>query len=265
MARAKAMTAPRKKRSDGGTFSFFLSLLCFLAIWELLPRLGLISGRLFPPVSEVLMRLLGDLRAGELLPHVRSSATEFAIGYLGASAVGVPLGLLLGSIPVLDVAVSPYILSLYAMPSQAWFPLLIIWFGIGRTSRIILIGFFVLFAVVLNTRAGVRGVDPSLRKVGQVFGATSGETLLKITLPSALPSIVVGLRLGVGRGVIGVFLAELVGTFQGIGFYVFRAGTEFQLDRVFAGLIVLVGLSLVVTEGVRMLEERLQHWRPRPS
>ncbi len=265
MLATKPPTPRIATRKDSATLWFILSLLGFLAVWELLPRTGLISPRLVPPPTQVLVRLLADFKSGQLLWHLRSSAAEFAVGYLAAALVGVPLGLLLGTVPWLDAAISPYIISLYAMPSQAWFPLLIIWFGIGATSRIILIGLFVLFTVVLNTRAGVRSVDRSLRKVGYVFGATPVEMLLKITLPSAIPYIVVGLRLAVGRGVIGVFLAELVGTFQGIGFYVFRAGTDFQLDRVFAGLIVLVGLSLLVTEAVRLLEKRFEHWRPRAS
>jgi len=244
--------------------SFLGSLVVVAALWQAIPQTGLVSPRLFPPISVVLGRLAADVRSGELLWHVRSSAAEFAVGYLAAGGLGVPVGLLLGTLPALDAAVSPYILSLYAMPSQAWFPLLIIWFGIGALSRITLIALFVFFAVVLNARAGVRAVDPSLRKVGAVFGATRLEALWKITLPSALPYIVVGLRLGVGRGVIGVFLAELVGTFQGIGYYVFRSGTEFQLDRVFAGLILLVGLSLLVTEAIRLVEDRVAYWRPRP-
>ncbi len=256
------MTGTSRQRADVVLW-FLGSVIVVAAVWQVIPILGLVSPRLFPPISVVLGRLVADLRSGELLLHLRSSATEFAVGYSVAAAVGVPVGLLLGMIPALDAALGLYVISIYAMPSQAWFPLLIIWFGVGLTSRVALIGIFVFFAVVLNARAGVRGVDPSLRKVGAVFGATRVETLWKITLPSSLPYLIVGLRLGVGRGVIGVFLAELVGTFQGIGYYVFRSGTEFQLDRVFAGLIVLVGFSLLVTEAIRLVEDRIAYWRPK--
>lgn len=253
----------KSRRPSEAVLWYLASLVGLLLLWEVLPRLGVVAPRLLPPFSTVLARLVTDTRSGELLWHLRSSATEFGLGYGIAAVLGVPVGLVLGSLPMVDAAMSPYILSLYAMPSQAWFPLLIIWFGIGMLSRVALIGIFVFFAVVLNARAGVRAVDPSLRKVGSVFGASDGETLWKITLPSSLPYIVVGLRLGVGRGVIGVFLAELVGTFQGVGYYVFRSGNEFQLDRVFAGLIVLVGFSLLITEGLRLVEDRLAAWTPR--
>lgn len=251
-----------RRRSGEAVLWYLASLAGVLLLWELLPRVGFVSPRLLPPVTTVLARLIGDTRSGDMLWHLGSSAREFALGYGIAAVLAVPVGLLLGSVPLLDAALSPYILSLYAMPSQAWFPLLIIWFGIGMLSRVALIAIFVFFAVVLNARAGVRAVDSSLRKVGAVFGASPSETLWKITLPSSLPYIVVGLRLGVGRGVIGVFLAELVGTFQGVGYYVFRSGNEFQLDRVFAGLIVLVGFSLLITEALRLVEDRLAPWTP---
>lgn len=251
------------QRRDDVILWFLGSLLVVAAVWQLIPTIGLVSPRLLPPLSVVLGRLVADTLSGELLVHLSSSAREFALGYTGATILAVPVGLLLGMIPTLDAALGPYLLSLYAMPSQAWFPLLIIWLGIGAVSRVALIAIFVFFAVVLNARAGVRAVDPSLRKVGAVFGATRIETLWKITLPSSLPYIIVGLRLGVGRGIIGVFLAELVGTFQGIGYYVFRSGTEFQLDRVFAGLLILVGFSLLITEAIRMVEERFAYWTVR--
>ncbi len=109
----------KRKQTDSGLQWFVLSLVGFLLVWEFIPHLGLVSPRLFPPLSVVETRMLHDFETGELLWHLRSSAAEFGIGYLVAAALGVPLRLLLGAVGWLDAAISPYILSLYAMPSQA--------------------------------------------------------------------------------------------------------------------------------------------------
>jgi NitT/TauT family transport system permease protein len=152
---------------------------------------------------------------------------------------------------------------MYATPSQAWLPLLIIVLGIGFAPKIVLVALFVFFVVVLNTISAVKNVNPTLLKVGRSFSASRSAIFTKIVLPAASPLIVTGLRLGVGRAVIGVFLAEMVGADQGLGFYILRSGTEFRVDRVFVGVLVLVVASVALTEAMRIVEQRLTPWRPR--
>src|SRR5690606_8046283 len=135
------------------------------------------------------------------------SAVEFALGYALAAGLGVPFGLLLGSYRRLEWAFSPYLIGLYSTPSQVWLPLLIMWMGIGLAPKVALIFLFCFFVISLNTIHGVATVDPVLLKVGRAFRARGWETFAKIVLPATLPFIVTGLRLAVGRGMVGVFLA----------------------------------------------------------
>ncbi len=238
-------------------------LVVILGAWEGSVRLGLVNPQLLVPPSGIASTFWTDLAAGRLWMHARASAVELAAGYLIAVAIAVPLGLLIGGHPRLEWALNPYVLGMYATPSQAWLPLLIIALGIGAAPKIVLVVLFTLFVVVLNTASAVKGVNPTLIKVGRSFGISSRAMFLKIVLPAASPLIVTGLRLGVGRAVIGVFLAEMVGANEGIGFYIMRSGTEFRIDRVFVGVLILVAISVALTELMRTIEERVTPWRQR--
>lgn len=238
-------------------------LVLALGSWETSVRLGWVNPQLLVPPSTVATTFWNDLASGQLWLHARASAVEFAAGYLIAIAIAVPLGVLIGASPRLEWALNPYVLGMYATPSQAWLPLLIIALGIGAAPKIVLIVLFTMFVVVLNTAAAVKGINPTLVKVGHSFGVSRWAMFTKIVLPAASPLIVAGLRLGVGRAVVGVFLAEMVGASEGLGFYILRSGTEFRIDRVFVGVAILVVVSVALTELMRTVEERLAPWRQR--
>lgn len=237
------------------------SLAAFLALWEGATRLSGINPLLLPPPSASVSALAADLQAGRLLKHVQASALEFALGYTAAALAGVPFGLALGSYRRLEWAFSPYLVAMYSTPSQIWLPLLIMWMGIGLAPKVVLIFLFCFFVISLNTIHGVKTVDPVLMKVGRAFRASRWQAFTKIVVPSCLPFIVTGLRLAVGRGMIGVFLAEMVGADQGLGFYILRAGTQFETDRVVGGVVVLVLASIALTEAVKLVEKRMSPWR----
>ena len=251
--------APATRRRILAVASFVL----FVGFWEAPVRFGWVNPQLLVAPSGIAATFWTDLTTGRLIQNAEASAVEFAAGYALAVAVAVPLGLVLGASRRLEWALNPYLLGMYATPSQAWLPLLIIALGIGFAPKIVLVALFVFFVVVLNTISAVKNVNPTLIKVGRSFSASRWDIFTKIVLPAASPLIVTGLRLGVGRAVIGVFLAEMVGADQGLGFYILRAGTEFRVDRVFVGVIVLVVASVVLTEGMRLVEQRLTPWRPR--
>lgn len=253
------MRMRRSSRRD--TYLVIVSLLLFLAAWEALARFGSINPKIFAAPSQVLTVLVQDFASGQMLRHLKASAIEFAWGYALAVATGIPFGLLLGANQTLERALSPYLLAMYSTPSQAWWPLIIMSIGLGLHAQVLLIYLFAFFVIVLNVAAGVRSVDPVLLRVGRCFGATRPEIYRKIVVPSTIPYIVTGLRLGVGRAIIGVFLAEFFGASAGLGFYIVRAGSAFQMNRVFAGVLMLVLISVVLTQGIGILQERLTPWR----
>ncbi len=242
------------------SIAFFVA---FVSLWEASVRLGWVNPQLLVPPSGIAATFWTDLTSGRLILAAKASAVEFAAGYVLAVVLAVPLGLLLGASRRLEWALNPYILGMYATPSQAWLPLLIIALGIGFAPKIVLVALFVFFVVVLNTTSAVKNVNPTLITVGRSFSASRWAIFTKIVLPAASPLIVTGLRLGVGRAVIGVFLAEMVGADQGIGFYILRSGTEFRVDRVFVGVLILVAASVALTELMRVVEQRLTPWRQR--
>ncbi len=242
---------------------FAASLVVFLGGWEGAVRLGWVNPQLLVAPSGIVATFWADLAAGRLWTHMRVSAIEFGAGYLLAALLAVPLGLLLGASRRLEWALNPYVIGMYATPSQAWLPLLIIMLGIGAAPKIALIVLFAVFVMLLNTVAAVRNVDPTLIKIGRSFGASRWDMFTKVVLPAASPLIVTGLRLGVGRATIGVFLAEMVGATEGIGYYIMRSGTEFRVDRVFVGVLILVAVSVACTEAIRLVELRMTPWRQR--
>jgi ABC-type nitrate/sulfonate/bicarbonate transport system permease component len=264
-ARVRTPPAPRG-RSHRPAFRRLAALgflVAVLTVWEVAIRSGVIDERLLVPPSGVAATFWTDITEGRLLTHIQSSGTVFLAGYLIAVSLAVPLGLLMGASRRLEVVLNPYVLGMYATPSQAFFPLIIIVLGIGFLPRLVLVILFVFFIVVLSTTAAVKTVDPTLLKVGRAFGASRLAMFRKVILPAASPLIVAGLRLGVGRAAIGIFLGELVGATQGVGFYILRAGTEFRVDRVLVGVLILVVATVALTELIRLVEQRLTPWRQR--
>lgn len=257
--RSRSPDDVRKRRRILAVVVFALVLI----VWEGVIQIGLVDRRLLAGPSDVARTFWTDLTEGRLIADMLSSGGVFLLGYVIAVALALPLGLLMGASRRLELALNPYVLGMYATPSQAFFPLMIIALGIGFVPRLVLVILFVFFIVVLSTAAAVKTVDPTLLKVGRAFGTSRVGMFTKIVLPAASPLIVAGLRLGVGRAAIGIFLGELVGATQGIGFYILRAGTELRVDRVLVGVLILVIATVSLTELMRLAEERLTPWRQR--
>jgi NitT/TauT family transport system permease protein len=234
-----------------------------IAVWESAVRFGLVEERLLAPPSAVATTFWTALTDGPLLSHMMSSGQIFVVGYVIAVILAIPLGLLMGVSRRIDLILNPFVLGMYATPSQAFFPLIIIALGIGFLPRLLLVVLFVFFIVVISTKSAVQTVDPNFLKVGRSFGAARGATFLKIILPAALPLIVAGLRLGVGRAAVGIFIGEMVGASEGIGFYILRAGTAYRIDELLVGVTVIVVVTILLTELMRDVEQRMSPWRHR--
>jgi NitT/TauT family transport system permease protein len=157
-------------------------------------------------------------------------------------------------------ACQPWISGLYATPTIALAPLFILWFGIGIWSKVLVVIFLVLFPVTINTEAGLRTTSPRLIEMLRSFGATSRQIFLKVSLPSATPFILAGLKLGIGRGLIAVVVAELFGSRAGLGRLISQSADAFNMPELFAGVIVLAVAGIAMTAGFGWLERRLVPW-----
>jgi len=184
---------------------------------------------------------------------------------VAAAILGIILGLLVGWYARLRYALDPFITFLYATPRIVLLPLFIIWFGIGVESKIAVVFLGAIFAILINTTAGVRNLDANLVKVARSFGASDFQLFRTIALPGSVPFILTGLRLGIGHALTGVVVGELVAAQFGVGQMMAVAGATFQSSKVFAGLFLIAGAGMLMTFTLQRLEQRFQAWRPKPN
>jgi NitT/TauT family transport system permease protein len=236
-----------------------------LLAWEAVPLvLPLPPGvkLFFTTPSHIVLAFLRLVRTGEFQTHFGVSAAEFLIGLGCAVAVGLPVGMALGRFRTLDAAFDPYVTALNATPRIVWIPLLILWFGLGIWSKVMVVFLGAVFPLLINTYEGVRNTDRVLVNVVRSFGAREWQVTRMVVLPQALPYIVAGLRLAIGRAILGVVVGEFFGASRGLGYLIASAASNYQPDVMLAGVGVFTALSLILTFSVQAVESRLTRWRP---
>jgi NitT/TauT family transport system permease protein len=237
-----------------------LSVVGGLVLWELVSRFLIANALFLASPTEIAIALYNLAISGQLWRHVGVSAAEFALGYVIACILGVALGLAMASSVTMKQALQPWVSGLYATPTIALAPLFILWFGIGIWSKVIVVISLVLFPVAINTEAGLRTTSERLIEMLRSFGATPRQIFLKVSLPSAVPFILAGLKLGIGRGLIGVVVAELFGSRAGLGRLISQSADAFNMPELFAGVVVLAFAGIVMTAGFGWLEGKLVPW-----
>src|SRR5579863_6481485 len=241
------------------------SIVLLLAVWQFLPYFVPMKAgtKLFFTVPSRIAGTLWQMFAtGAIWQPLGVSAGAFAVGLGLAILAGLPLGILLGRSNTLNAMFDPFITAFNATPRLVFLPLLMLWFGLGLWSKVAIVFLGALFPLLINTYEGVRNADKLLINVVRSFGAGEWDIARLVVVPNALPFIIVGLRLAIGRAVLGVVVAEFFGAQDGLGVVMVRAASEFKVDVVFAGLIVFAALSLILTGLVKILENRLTRWRP---
>ena len=241
------------------------SIVLLLAVWQFLPDfIPLREGtKLFFAVPSAIVGTLWRMVAtGTIWAPLGVSAGAFVLGLSLAIVVGLPLGVLLGRSSVLNAMLDPFITAFNATPRLVFLPLVMLWFGLGLWSKLAIVFLGAVFPLLINTHEGVRNADRLLINVVRAFGAGEWDIARLVVVPNALPFIMVGLRLAIGRAVLGVVVAEFFGAQDGLGVVMVRAASEFKVDVVFAGLIVFAGLSLIMTGLVKLIETRMSRWRP---
>ncbi|EPT4465314.1 taurine ABC transporter permease TauC [Klebsiella aerogenes] len=241
------------------------TLAVLLAIWWAVTALQLISPLFLPSPWQVLQKLLtiagpqGFMDA-TLWQHLAASLTRIAIALVLAAIVGVPVGIAMGLSPTVRGILDPLIELYRPVPPLAWLPLVIIWFGIGETPKILLIYLAIFAPVVMSTLAGVKSAQQVRIRAAQSLGASRAQVLWLVILPGALPEILTGLRIGLGVGWSTLVAAELIAATRGLGFMVQSAGEFLATDVVLAGIAVIAIIAFVLELGLRALQRRLTPW-----
>jgi len=254
----KIAAARRRKRQVQNVVIRVISVAIVLTLWEILG--SHIDPVLFTKPSLVAVAAVNMIASGELWTYLAPSLVVLAIGLTLAAIVGIAVGLLLARFWIADVALGVYITFLYSIPSVALVPLIVLWTGYETTAKVVILFLFAFFPMAINTYQGVKNVDPKLIEVGRSFRCSEGQLWANIVLPGALPFIVTGLRLAVGRGLIGMVLADLYTAISGVGYLIVRTASTYQVDKMFVPIVTLGLLGVTLTALLRMLERTVAPW-----
>ncbi len=232
-----------------------------LAVWEALSRSGRIDPLFWPPPSSLWDTFREEIEAGGLLTDVRVSLLRILGGFLLGAVPGVILGLAMGLSWPIRVFVMPIAAAVYAIPKIAVLPLVILVFGIGETSKVVIVALSIFFLVVLNTMGGVLAIDRTYRDVAKSFGANPIALFFTVALPGALPAIFTGLRLALGFSLIVIVGAEFLSPRRGVGHFIWESYQTLAIKQMFVGLIVTGLLGWLLTLAIDLLERLVVPWR----
>ena len=258
-ARAERVATERRHRRVLQNLAIRVaSLTTALLLWQWVG--SQIDPILFTTPSKVAVAGYNMIMSGELWTYLWPSLKVLAYGFTLAAVVGTAIGLILARFWFLDVALTVYITFLYSIPSVALVPLVVLWAGFEQTAKIIILFMFAFFPMVINTYQGVKAVDPKLIEVGRAFRCSERQLWFNIVIPAALPFIVTGLRLALGRGLIGMVLADLYTAISGIGYLIVRTASTYQVDKMFVPIVTLGLLGVTLTALLRVAEKYVAPW-----
>jgi NitT/TauT family transport system permease protein len=247
-------------RAHASTVRGLSSLLLVGVLWELAGR----SGRwplLLAPLSDIWVKFVQLTASGELMRHVLVSLNEFFVGFAVAAVFGIGLGIAIATSDAVRDFVDPWVSAVYATPTVALAPMFIFIFGIDAPSKMAVVFLLAVFPIVINTATGMRSTDQIYIEAARSFSANRAQIFSKVLIPSALPFIVAGLRLGIGRGLVGVVVGEFIGARAGLGYMIFRSSQGFQIDAMWVGVFLLAGTGVLAVIVLQKVERRLAPWR----
>jgi ABC-type nitrate/sulfonate/bicarbonate transport system permease component len=240
------------------------AVIVFLTAWELCGNtLQLINPMFMSAPSLVFKAAYQMFASGEIFNDLYVSGIEFVVGYILSIVVAIPFGIAIGWYKRFAYVCDPFVNAMNATPRIALLPLVIIWLGIGILSKVGIIFLGAVFPLLINTRDGVKTTPHNLLTAARSFGASEWQIFKSVVLPSTLPFILTGLRLAVGRALIGVMVGELYAATAGIGFMITVAGATFQTDKVFVGVLIFAISGMTLTAVIDHYEHRFDKWRPK--
>lgn len=260
---------PLAKRTSEGRRRFtrkqrvvvtIVNLTLFCVVWEV--GAALVDQRIILPRLSAVVSDMGRMQdEGILFSNVLVSLRIYMIGLFLSTALSIPLGLLLGGVKVLDRIVSPYLWVIYTTPLVILMPLILLWVGINDTARVLLVFISAVPAIVVVVMEGVKTVDISLLRAARSFGAGKGALFVKVILPATIPFIGTGVKMGVSRGLIGLFVGELFVSTNGLGNLLAEAARFFNTARAYAVLLMFIAFSMAMVGGAQYVEKKLSLWR----
>jgi NitT/TauT family transport system permease protein len=236
-----------------------LSIVTFALLWEVVGRM--MDTTLIPPLSKIASAWLRLLMNGKLLENLAMSLWTLAAGFLLAVTLGLIVGVLMGRFKQVEHFLDLYINALMSAPMTAFVPLLIMWFGLGVQSRIAVVFLFAFFVIVINTMTGVKQVDRIFVEMARSFGAKELEVFVKVVLPAAMPAIMAGISIGMGRAVKGMVTAEMLLTLTGVGGMIMQYGSAFATDALFAVILTILMVAMIAMQLVKIVDRRLTGWK----
>lgn len=233
-----------------------------LALWQALPRLGLVHTLFLPPLSDA---FAAAWRSGPMyLQNLVITLWQILAALAVACGGGIALGAVIGSVPALRRMLMPLLSSAYAIPLVVIYPLLAAWFGIGASSQIAFAGLYGIIPAALATAAGVQAIDPQLFMTARSMGATLGQRVVHVVLPAAIPSVLSGIRIGGALAIVGVVLAQMLVSTEGLGFVITTYRTLLDGAHVFAAILFVLAIAWAFDACVGLLERRTQAWSANP-
>ena len=253
----------RRKLLENAT-GVLLSGVVFIVLfglWEVASREEWVDPMFSSSPSKVVLAAWELVTDGTLLRHTIASGKVFAAGFGMAVLFGVPIGVALGWFKWFNRALSPLISAFYTMPRIALMPVFIIWFGLGSGSKVALVLLSAVFPLIVNMQVAMQNIDQDYKRVGIAYGASEWQLFWTIALPSSVPYLVTGLRLAMGRGLLGVVAAEVFGGAEGLGYLIQYAGATFQIDVVFVGVVVIAAFGVIIDRSLSYVSHKVDYWK----
>jgi NitT/TauT family transport system permease protein len=245
----------------GWNVALFIEIVAIIVLLEVaISGLGWFNPDFVPPPSDIWSAFYRLGERNVLIDNIWFSLSNFAVGFLLAALVGILIGLALGTIRTVRVLAGPVVWIAYSTPRVALAPLIVMWLGFGAPSKIAVIFLMAVFPIIINVWVGASSVDESLLRAGRVFGASNVELYRKVTLPYILPYTLTGLRLGIARGLIGVVIAEFIGSAAGVGYMIRILSSEFDIAGALALTLVLMVAANVAMWLLNVIRRRFAPW-----
>lgn len=238
-----------------------LGIVLVLLVWELAPRLELIDPFLLPPFSEVIQSLFRMIASGEIFKHFSISISRSVTGFFIGIGIAIPLGIFMGWYSKLEEVVDPLVQACRNSSVLALYPVFLLFFGLGETSKMAIIIWGTVWPALLNTISGVKNTDPLLIKAARSMGVSRLTLLYKVIAPAALPSILTGVRLSAASSILVLVAAEMIGANAGLGFMIFYFEERYAVPEMYAGIITMSLLGVTVNYLLVALEKRLTGWK----
>jgi len=233
-----------------------------LLLWEFCARLGWIDTRFFPAPSAIFAKLFVLTQSGELWKNLSASLVRLGWGILLGGVPALLLGIAMGMSRPIRAIIDPLIAATYPVPKSAILPLILLIFGLGEASKIVMVALGMFYPVVINTLAGVLQIEKIYLDVGRNFGAGRWQVFRTIALPGAMPSIMAGVKLGLGLALILIAIAEMIGADSGLGFMIWNSWQVLTVETMYVGLLVIALLGFVFMLGLNELERWILPWKP---